>query len=92
MPPCLLYNSILTTYNDGHATEVTDFGPAYHQRVDVKATPGEDARYAGQYTRFVLHQAVKDVSVLGFSKRWTEVDMGDRVYFLKGCKLGGGVL
>jgi len=65
LPPCLLHNAILSAYDDGHPTQVPDFSPAHHQRVDIEATPSKDTRYAGQHTRFVLYKAVKDVSMLG---------------------------
>lgn len=47
LSPCLLNNSILSTQNDTHATQVPDLGAANDQRVNVEATASENARHAG---------------------------------------------
>ncbi len=58
----LLDDAVLAGQHDGHAREVVDFGVADDERVDVEAARGEDAGDAREHARFVLHEAVEDVS------------------------------
>lgn len=58
----LLDDAVLARQHDGHAREVVDLGVADDERVDVEAARGEDAGDAREHARFVLHEAVEDVS------------------------------
>lgn len=59
----LLHDAVLSTEHNGHAGEILYLGAADDQAVNVEASGGENARYAGQDTGFILHQAVEDVTL-----------------------------
>jgi hypothetical protein len=62
LPPGLFDNSVLTAQDNTHATEVADLRPTNDERINVETSSSKNAGHAGKNTRFVLHQAIEDVS------------------------------
>lgn len=92
MPSGLFYYAVLATEDDTHATQVANLGPADDQRVNVETSASEDARYARKDSGFILDETVQDMSrskVMNMSTAWK---CTRDTYFLKGWRLGGGVL
>ena len=62
LSPGLLDDGVLPAEHDAHATEVAYLGAADDEGVDVEPSACEDARYAREDARFVLDEAIEDVS------------------------------
>ena len=98
LTPCLFNNSILTSQDDAHSTQIANFSPAHDQRVDVKSASCKGTRDTRQDSRFILNKAIKNMSVRG-NAGCTALNIFAMshasfhgTHFLYGCKLGGGVL
>jgi hypothetical protein len=65
LTPCLFNNSILTSQDDTHSTQIANFSPAHDQRVDVKSASCKGTRNTRQDSRFILNKAIKNMSVRG---------------------------
>jgi hypothetical protein len=57
----LLHDTVLAAEDNTHATQVPNFGLAYHQGVNVEPPASKDSRDAGEYTRLVLNEAIEDM-------------------------------
>jgi hypothetical protein len=58
----LFYDTILTTKDDAHTTQVAYLGAAYDQGIDVETSASKNSRYAGENTRFILYETVENMS------------------------------
>lgn len=78
----LLDDAVLALEDDAHSGQVSDFGLADHERVNVETSTGKDTGNARKNTRFILNKTVQSVSLegLGAGRGSVVKNVGDGLF------------